>query len=598
MFRTGGTRRLAAAFAALAALVALGTPLALAGPATAASGDPTWTAGGTGNVQTVSDGSAAAAQMTYNADGSGSGTWTFTTTAATSGTVKVPYTWQGLHAWFEVTTRLDTVVNGVPVAGPLVDEGPVDCCTSPSNGFVYGGVATFDVQSGDTYGFRLSGSNQDLNNFLRGTLTLSTKPYLDATIGKDNRQWVGATTLPDGFDNGLDGTLDEAGEARWYRFPVVPGQQATVKLTGLPADYDVALYGDIGAAFDQLSNSTSLAELAAGSTQSTPGSGSQIPDYPAQATDIPTSNTTPKFAPHIYAPHIYAPHIYAPHIYAPHIYAPNAFDPGLAGDAAFSDAFSAAQDQTLLAVSANTGIQDETVSAPTGNTSGYFYVRVQGHTDQAFDKTKPFHVAREVTDVNGTKCEGLSDDSDVPLALSPPAGAPSAPGPANPTTVIVTDTNRLDLTAGSPEYNTYLQSLTDLADATGGTWLDVSHSPRVEALWQQVSGHTTCPYAVNLVATAIKQLVQGFRNTDSKYVVLAGGDDVIPFFRYPDVSGLGEESQFSPPVKDNTPSYGSLNDDQVQSQDAYGSDTTVTISGATLPVPDLAVGRLVKTPEE
>ena len=36
----------------------------------------------------------------------------------------------------------------------------------------------------------------------------------------------------------------------------------------------------------------------------------------------------------------------------------------------------------------------------------------------------------------------------------------------------------------------------------------------------------------------------------------------------------------------------------MQSQDAYGSDTTVTISGVTLPVPDLAVGRLVKTPDE
>ena len=103
---------------------------------------------------------------------------------------------------------------------------------------------------------------------------------------------------------------------------------------------------------------------------------------------------------------------------------------------------------------------------------------------------------------------------------------------------------------------------------------------------------------MNLVADAIKELVHGFRNDDSAYVVLAGGDDVIPFFRYPDVSGLGEESQFSPPVRDNTPSGASLKADQVQSQDAYGSDTTVTISGVTLPVPDLAVGRLVKTPDE
>ncbi len=34
------------------------------------------------------------------------------------------------------------------------------------------------------------------------------------------------------------------------------------------------------------------------------------------------------------------------------------------------------------------------------------------------------------------------------------------------------------------------------------------------------------------------------------------------------------------------------------SQDAYGSDTDVTIAGTTLPVPDLAVGRLVKTDQE
>ena len=80
--------------------------------------------------------------------------------------------------------------------------------------------------------------------------------------------------------------------------------------------------------------------------------------------------------------------------------------------------------------------------------------------------------------------------------------------------------------------------------------------------------------------------------------MIAGGDDVIPFFRYPDVSGLGQESQFAPPVLPDSPSGASLAQDQVQSQDAYGSATEVTIGGATLPVPDLAVGRLVKTPEE
>ncbi|MGC4108858.1 MAG: hypothetical protein QM747_00175 [Nocardioides sp.] len=598
-------RSLTGILAAVATVLGLSLPLALAAPADAASGDA-WTAAGDGTVTTVSDGTASAAQMTYEDDGTFNGSWTFTATAATTGTVTVPYSWQGLHAWFQVTTRLDTVVNG-STTGTLVNDGPVNCCTSPSNGFIYGGVASFTVHQGDTYGFRLSGSNLDLNDFLRGTFTLSTKPYLDATVGTDNRSWTNAKELDEGA--GLDASLSTPGESRWFKIPVVPGQQVTVNLSNLPADYDVALYGDIQSAFDQLSNSSStdLSQLAAASAQSTPGSGSQVPDYPTEATDIPTSNQTPKFAPHIYAPHIYAPsveaphiyapHIYAPHIYAPHIYAPEAYDPSLAGDAGFSEAFSAAQDQTLLAVSTNTGTQNETVSAGTGNTSGFYYVRVQGH-----DETTPaggFHVADTVTDPNGTGCTGLSDDHTIPLALTnAPSQDPGSPDPTDPATVILTDTNRLGLDPTSSRYSTYLQSLDDLATNTDGVRLDLAQSPRVQALWDQVAANPSCPYAVNLVADAIKQLADSYRSTSSKYVVLAGGDDVIPFFRYPDVSGLGEESQFSPPVLADTPSGASLKNDQVQSQDAYGTSTTVTIAGVTLPVPDLAVGRLVKTPED
>ena len=54
--------------------------------------------------------------------------------------------------------------------------------------------------------------------------------------------------------------------------------------------------------------------------------------------------------------------------------------------------------------------------------------------------------------------------------------------------------------------------------------------------------------------------------------MIAGGDEVVPFFRYPDTSGLGQESQFDPPILPDSPAGASLAQDQVQSQDAYGSD--------------------------
>ncbi len=118
------------------------------------------------------------------------------------------------------------------------------------------------------------------------------------------------------------------------------------------------------------------------------------------------------------------------------------------------------------------------------------------------------------------------------------------------------------------------------------------------ALQQQAAQHPKCPYAVNLVAREIKSIADSYRNAGSKYVVIAGNDDVIPFFRYPDTSGLGSEADFSPPVLDGSASNACLVTNQVLSQDAYGARREVTIGGATVPVPDLAVGRLVETPDE
>jgi len=68
----------------------------------------------------------------------------------------------------------------------------------------------------------------------------------------------------------------------------------------------------------------------------------------------------------------------------PRIYAPDAYVPDLVSDSSFQDAYSAAQNQTLLAVSTNVGTTDEVINAASGNTNGYFYIRVQGHTDQDF----------------------------------------------------------------------------------------------------------------------------------------------------------------------------------------------------------------------
>ena len=60
------------------------------------------------------------------------------------------------------------------------------------------------------------------------------------------------------------------------------------------------------------------------------------------------------------------------------------------------------------------------------------------------------------------------------------------------------------------------------------------------------------------VADEIKNVIGQYRaanllaagETSLHYIVLVGGDDVVPFFRYPDDGGLANENEYYPPLED------------------------------------------------
>jgi hypothetical protein len=568
-------------------------------PATASADVPfgtAWTGSGTGGA-VVSDGTASSPQFAYSLAHAQDlpHSWTFTTMATTAGVVTLPYDYFGFHSFFDVTVQLTAIVihDGQTAPVPLVNDGPTTCldgCTPPSGGFHYSGTTSFNVAVGDTYGWTFGGANFDSDDRMSGTFTVPVASFVDAATVAQNTSWTTAATLPANA-TGVDGTLVAPGEARWYKFPIVPSSQVQIDLSALSQNYDLTLYSDIGAAFTTLTTTTDLNKLGAEQVGNAYSPSVFSPSVFSPSVFSPSVFSPSVFSPSVYSPSVFSPSVFSPSVFSPSVFSPSVFSPSVFSPSVFSpsvfspsqaflQAFSDAQTRSLIGVSAQDGNAPESISAATYNNTGNFYVRVLGRNGAS---GASFHLTLGVT---GGPCTGLTLNAHPELAT-----LSGTPGTAK--NVILTDSTRLTPT---PALSTDLASL---AAATNGVVVDVSKSPRVVALNAQAdqAQFKSCPYAKNLVAQAIRDIVNTYRNSSNglQYVTIIGGDSVIPFFRYADTAGLGPESGYVPPVLGTSASQASLSNNDVLGQDAYGAVSDLTLKGSVLPVPDLAVGRLVES---
>ncbi|MCX6046428.1 MAG: hypothetical protein NT075_15090, partial [Chloroflexi bacterium] len=243
---------------------------------------------------------------------------------------------------------------------------------------------------------------------------------------------------------------------------------------------------------------------------------------------------------------------------------------------------------TLIGFSAQDGTADEHVVLNTWNNTGDYYIRVSGRNG-TFNNRDPFQL--KVT-VLGGACGSF-----IPANLPPSGTNPTA---GNFKTIILQDVNRMEGSAA--EKSALVSKLQALAGRSEvqGVLVDLSLDPRIVAVRDQAIANSGCPYATNLWATEAQSIIKRYWELNSAlaYVVLVGNDGVIPFFRYPDRSPVSPESDFEPPVLDNSISEANLRLKYVLSQDAYGARTEISLQDRTLPLPELAVGRLVETAAE
>lgn len=448
-----------------------------------------------------------------------------------------------------------------------------------------------------------------------------------ANIG--NISWPEAMPLNLPLSVPVQQFIDSEGASRWYKFAVEPDSEITVTLTNLAANYDLTIFTDILAAYQSITlgdEGDELDELLHLSAEVAPNAFS--PNAFSPNAFSPNAFSPNAFSPNAFSPDTFSPNAFSPNAFSPNAFSPNAFSPDALSPDAFSpnafspnafshddfspnafspnafspNAFSSAQTRSLFGVSSFDGTSPEGLKFHTWNSSGNFYLRVRGRNG-AFNTNSPFSL--NVSMAPGGCERVLAHESGLD-----PTSLPGSTIPVDVKTLILADSSRMEsgvLNPGSPldiKINELLGKLNDLG--LGGILVDVGADARVadaNALaddFGQGYDNRACPYAKNLVADAIKAVVDRYwaANPLLQYIVILGGDDVIPFFRYPDQSGLGNESNFYPPVKDDSASQASLRLGYVLSQDAYGASVNVSIKDHVIPVAEIPVGRLVEEPSD
>ncbi|MEQ9005249.1 MAG: hypothetical protein RIE74_16950 [Pseudomonadales bacterium] len=481
------------------------------------------------------------------------------------------------------------------------------------------GTSTFDI-NGNAFvvePLAASGAQYASARLVSGSAAGPASPCI--VVGPDNDSWTRAQEIALGSEavtvGGEAGFIDAPGRARWYKFAIQPNASATVELSNLPADYDLVLFKDIAQAFEALTagndadtdaldrlgaefastylNTTEISPFAFSPAEISPFAFSPFAFSPfAFSSSLYAGDAVAPFA---FSPFAYSPTAGGASAYSPFAFSPFAFSPFAFSPFAFSaENYSSAQTRSVIGVSAQTGTTTERVSALTWNNTGDFYIRVAAKNGDA-DIQQPFQVT--VT-YEGGLCAGVTPPTEQELSeLDGRAEAGFYDS------IIFYDSSRLATDGYSLPEQAPLRAKLDALAArpdVNGLVVDLGTYLTIQSLHVQADENDACPYAENLVAGAIKRVIDAHRrlNPDLAFVVLAGSDGQIPFFRYPDQTLLGPESQYEPPVRDFTQSQSALRLNYVLGQDEYGAGTTLSLRDGELPVPQLAVGRLVETPSE
>ena len=164
--------------------------------------------------------------------------------------------------------------------------------------------------------------------------------------------------------------------------------------------------------------------------------------------------------------------------------------------------------------------------------------------------------------------------------------------------LILTNRARLAALYSPAEADAVLQKLDDLAQAANGLVLTVEDDPATAAAYADWLAQPTSFTRANRVAEAIHAQIMAQRahSPDIAYIVIAGDDRVIPFRRILDRTDHPEHLYRE--LLPESMTGAALAADRYLTDDFYGNYAPLRRNGVLVYLPDMAVGRLIETPQQ
>ncbi len=256
----------------------------------------------------------------------------------------------------------------------------------------------------------------------------------------------------------------------------------------------------------------------------------------------------------------------------------------------------------LSSISANRGDSDESVAASSPDAAGYYTIQVSGYNGGFSDR--PYVLRVKITPPPPVpQCSSRT----FPHAGQGTPGTLPASIPGNVNTFFLVDQKRLGDTYGAADAASVMSSLATLAGRGDlgviGAVIPVEGNPDVQAAYDAWDLNPCSPDAANAVVTKVNTLVDNLRSGHPglQNIVLVGTDEIIPLARVPDMARVANESNYAGDVgaiNGNNAVFGSMATSNILSDDPYADFNPTPWLNRQLFVPDVAVGRLVETPQD